>query len=122
MAFEQAGADVVYAEGLNGPHELRALAEALEQQGVRGLGVANPSPNPIPNLNPNQALEQQGVRLPLMLAQVERPGILLLTTYYLLLTTHYLLPTTHYLLLTTGREAGHHPGRGRGGSPARLLP
>ena len=32
----QAGADVVYAEGLNGPHELRALAEALEQRGVRG--------------------------------------------------------------------------------------
>ena len=26
---------MVYAEGLNGPHELRALAEVLEQQGGR---------------------------------------------------------------------------------------
>ena len=32
VAFEQAGADVVYAEGLNGPHELRALAEAPPPQ------------------------------------------------------------------------------------------
>ena len=32
VAFEQAGADVVYAEGLNGPHELRALAEAPSPQ------------------------------------------------------------------------------------------
>ena len=33
-----------------------------------------------------------------MLAQVERPGILLLTTHYSLLTTHYSLLTTHYSL------------------------
>ena len=48
VEFAKLGADVVYAEGLKGPPELKALHESLKSQGVQ---------------------------LPLMLAQVERPGV-----------------------------------------------